>query len=67
MDSDVVMPPAHRGEVLGIMGAATRPGNDVMDFEAVAAVTAVDHTTAVTRQNKAPHLGWYHPGGRPHR
>jgi len=67
MDSDVVMPPAQRGEVLRIMGTATGPSDDVMDLKAVAAVTTINHTTAVTRQNKTPHLGWNNPGGRPHR
>ena len=67
VDRDVVMPPAHRAKVVGVVGTASGPGDDVMNLDAVTAVTAIDHTAAVTGQDEAAHLECNYPGGRPNR
>ena len=66
VDSNVVMPPAQRGEVLHVMGASLAAGNNVVDLEPVAAPASINSATPVTKQHETSYFGRNHPTSGTH-
>ena len=58
VDGDVVVEPAERGEVVGVVSAAVGAVPDVVGLEPIAAGAACDHTPAVTMCHEAAYRSW---------
>ncbi len=67
VNSDVVVPPAQRGEVLHIVGASLTAGDNVVDLEPVAALASINSATPVTKQHETSYFGGNHPTSGTHK
>lgn len=63
VDDHVVVVPAEGGEVVGVVGAALVPGDDVVGFESVAAGASGDGAGAVALGHESADVGWDGAGG----
>ena len=66
VNTNLVMPPAQRGEVLNVMSAAFTSGDYVVDLEPVTAPTAINSATPVTKQHETSYFGGNHPPSGTH-
>ena len=63
VDRDVVVVPAQGGEVVGVVGTAVGPGNDVVGFEPETGTTPGDGAAPVAFGDKSPDVRRDMPSG----
>ena len=64
MDGDMMVVPAERRQVLGVVAPAVGSEDNMVGLQSVTRPARRNHTSAVTPEGEAPRGRWDRPGGR---